>query len=323
MSAVPVFSQTTNKLQAEAQAAGRAGKLLAVFFTLPDCPGCLEMERNVFTDHGLKKRFSRKFRSVHLDIAQTGTITDPRGQVVSPADFARRLRVVATPSLAFFAANGQTLYRYTGTLDVAGVGKLGDFVTKAAYEERPFSPPPARSPQQALFADPPASHLPQHPTFTLQASAGQDYRLADSRGQAVALSLGYTSCPDVCPTTLAEMKAAVESLPAGQRKTVQLLFASLDPERDSLAILKQYANAFQPAGGRPILGLRGNAQQTARLIGQLQLVAEKRPSASMGYTLDHTAGIFLFDKTGRLVGLSPYGQPLEKLASDLLTLTKD
>ena len=104
---------------------------------------------------------------------------------------------------------------------------------------------------------------------------------------------------------------------------MQILFVTLDPERDNLALLTEYAEAFRPNGGRPILGLRGDAKQTADFIRQLQLVADKQPSASMGYTLDHTAGIFLFAPDGRLLGLSPYGQPLKDLAADLKTIAAD
>jgi protein SCO1/2 len=101
---------------------------------------------------------------------------------------------------------------------------------------------------------------------------------------------------------------------------VQVLFATLDPERDQLERLTSYVNAFRPSGGRPMLGLRGDAAQTAALVRQLHLVAEKWPAAAMGYTLDHTAGVFLFDRSGTLVGFSPYGQPLAKLARDFATL---
>lgn len=315
-----LFERAPTDLQAEARAAGAEGRQLAVFLTLPDCPGCLEMERTVHRDSLLEKRFKRRFRTVHLDISQPVPIVDPAGRSLTPADFAKRLRAVATPSFAFFDGKGATLYRYTGTLDVAGLRELGHFVASAAYEIKPFTPPPAQRPELALFAEPPAITLARQPDFTLAATDGRQRRVADFHGVAVALAVGYTQCPDVCPTTLAELQAAVESLPAGQRQQVQVLFATLDPERDSLAILKEYADAFRPKGGRPILGLRGNPAQTVELIRQLQLVADKQPSASMGYTLDHTAGVFLFDAQGRLLGLSPYGQPLEKLSRDLATL---
>jgi len=85
-------------------------------------------------------------------------------------------------------------------------------------------------------------------------------------------------------------------------------------------MLKEYVAAFAPAGGRPLIGLRGNAEVTARLISQLQLVAEKRPSGKAGYTLDHTAGVFLFDGGGRLRGVAPFGQSAADLRSDLAIL---
>ena len=146
---------------------------------------------------------------------------------------------------------------------------------------------------------------------------GQPRRLADFRGRVVILFFGYTSCPDVCPTTLAELKAAVEALPAAQRRQVQVLFVTLDPERDHAALLREYVAAFAPQGGRPFLGLWGGDSATADLIRELQLVAERQPSESMGYTLDHTAGVFLFDKAGvlRLTAQSERSQLANKRAA--------
>ncbi len=319
-----LFTRTSSDLQTEAQSAGREGKLLAVFLTLPDCPGCREMERSVHADPALEKAFGRKFRSVQVDISQGGALTDPGGKPTTPGQLAQRLRAVATPSYAFFDARGQVLYRHTGTLDPAGFRQLADFVVRGAYEHQPFAAPPRQAAGALnLNAAPPASTLPIRPSFALAATDGKTYRSADFRGVALALAVGYTQCPDVCPTTLVELKAAVEGLPPVLRQQVQILFVTLDPERDSLSLLAEYAEAFHPAGGRPILGLRGNPQQTIALIRQLQLVAEKQPSASMGYTLDHTAGVFLFAADGRLLGLSPYGQSLAQLTEDLRTIATD
>lgn len=318
-----LFSRSTADLQAEARAAGAEGKQLAIFLTLPDCPGCREMERDVHGVPEVKKLIAHKFRTVRLDISQTDRLIDPTGQPSTPATFAQRLRAVATPSYAFFDRNGQALYRYTGTLDQSGFRQLADYVTSARYEQRPFVTPPrhtARASALPLNAQPPAATLPLHPDFTLTATDGETHRLADFRGLGVALAVGYTQCPDVCPTTLAKLKVAVEALPTRLRARIQPLFATLDPERDGLALLKEYATAFSPEGGLPLLGLRGNPAETANLIRQLQLVADKQPSTSMGYTLDHTAGIFLFDASGHLLGLSPYGQPLKKLADDLAAI---
>ena len=326
MAQAALFERQTVDLQAEAHAAGTEGKQLAVFLTLPDCPGCLEMDRDVLRDPAVERLFSRQYRGVRLDLAQTGEITDPAGHKLTVADFANRLHVFATPSFVFFNPGGEVLFRYTGTLDAAGLKRLAAYVATGEYEKRPFTPPRLAAPQsqagvaKKLYADPPGATLPQRPAFELAGTDGQVHKMADFHGTGVALAVGYTQCPDVCPTTLAELKAAVEALPAALRQHIQILFATLDPERDAIPLLREYADAFRPKGGRPILGLRGNPEQTAALIRQLQLVAEKQPSASMGYTLDHTAGIFLFDATGRLLGLSPYGQPLNKLGSDLQSI---
>jgi protein SCO1/2 len=319
-----LFERSTFDLQAETLAAAKGKKLLAVFLTLPDCPGCLEMERTVFNEKSLNSAVDRKFRHIRLDITQQATLIDPGGKTTTPASFARSLRAIATPSFAFFDGRGQILYRYTGTLDAAGFRQLLGFVEREEYEQRPFTlkPTTAQAAAVKFFAEPPAATLPRQPAFRLAATDGKTRSPKDFHGKVIALAVGYTTCPDVCPTTLHEMKTAVELLPLTTRRQIQLLFATLDPERDSLEMLREYAAAFRPDGGLPILGLRGDAQQTASLIRTLQLVADKRPSDSMGYTLDHTAGVFLFDGKGRLLGLSPYGQPIEKLASDLSTATR-
>ncbi len=324
-----LFERSVDNLQREAEAAHAEGKQLAVVLTLPDCPGCLEMERTAYRDRRTEKLIEGRFRTVGLDLSRSAPIIDALGRATTAADLAKRFRAVATPSFVFFAGDGSFLYRYTGTLDQAGLRDLTDYVVRAKFEEFPFAPRdaahgnPAGRPNSALHASPPASNLPRYPEFVLTASDGRQRRLEDFRGQVVALSVGYTQCPDVCPTTLIELKAAVEGLPPTQRRQVQVLFATLDPDRDGLAMLKEYVAAFSPAGGRPVLGLRGDAVATARLISQLQLVAEQRPSRSAGYTVDHTAGVFLFDANGRLRGLAPFGQSVADLRRDLARLLAD
>ncbi|HJW03232.1 MAG TPA: SCO family protein, partial [Azospira sp.] len=317
-----LFGRETSDLQAEAQAAQAEGKKLAVAFTLPDCPGCREMERTVFQDPGVTARFSRQYRSVKVDLARSEPITDLQGQRAPAADLARRLGAYATPSFAFFDGRGEFLYRSTGTLSTADFQRLGQYVARAGYEQRPFAATAttAKTAAPRLQADLPGAALPRQPEFQLADTTGRVRRLADFRGQVVALAVGYSQCPDICPTTLAELKAAVEALPAARRDQVQVLFVTLDPERDSAALLKDYVAAFHPQGGRPFLGLWGGETATADFIRELQLVAERQPSASMGYTLDHSAGVYLFDQGGVLRGISPYGQPVRALAADLAQL---
>ena len=321
-----LFERTVDNLQREAEAAHAEGKQLAIVLTLPDCPGCMEMERTVYRDRRTEKLIGGRFRTVRLDLSRSAPIIDALGRATTAADLAKRLRAVATPSFIFFAADGSLLYRYTGTLDQTGLRDLADFVVRAKFVEAPFALPhatrgrAAARQDRALHASPPAGNLPLYPEFALLASDGRERRLADFRGQVVALSVGYTQCPDVCPTTLSELKAAVEGLSPTQRQRVQVLFATLDPDRDGLAMLKEYVAAFSPAKGRPVLGLHGSPQATAKLISQLQLVAERKPSGGAGYTMDHTAGVFLFDANGRLRGLAPYGQSVAALRRDLSRL---
>jgi len=313
-----LFERQVDNLQAEVAAAHGEGKQLAVLLTLPDCPGCLEMERRVYSDKATEKRIGRRFRTVRLDLSRSGPITDPTGRATNPAELAKRLRAVATPSFVFFDGDGSFRYRYTGTLDKAGLQNLADYVWRAKFEAFPFSP--GNEVSAGLHASRPPASLPHYPEFALGATDGRQRSLADFRERVVALAVGYTQCPDVCPTTLLELKTAVEALPTAQRRQVQILFATLDPEHDHLAMLKAYVAAFAPERGRPILGLRGDPPATARLVKQLQLVVEKQPSGSTSYSLDHTAGVFLFDATGRLRGISPFGQNVEHLRSDITRL---
>lgn len=149
-----LFERTSADLQKEVRAAGQDGKQLAIFLTLADCPNCLEMERTVHTNGALEQAFSRQFRSVRLDISDAAPLIAPSGKSSSAADLARSLHALATPSFAFFDQDGQVLYRYTGTLDVAGLRSLGRYVAKAEYEKRPFVPP-----RRAAGAKP-ARHTP-------------------------------------------------------------------------------------------------------------------------------------------------------------------
>lgn len=133
-----LFERSTANLKDEALAATRDGKLLAVLLTIPDCPGCIEMERRVHADPATTKALARQFRTARLDIASPAPIADGDGKTTSGPELARRLKAVATPSYAFFDGRGRLLYRYTGTLDAAQFRKLGRYVAHGDYEQRPF-----------------------------------------------------------------------------------------------------------------------------------------------------------------------------------------
>jgi protein SCO1/2 len=151
--------------------------------------------------------------------------------------------------------------------------------------------------------------------FALADHDGRARTLADFRGKVVAVFFGFTQCPDVCPTTLGDLAAVMKEL--GERSgEVQVLFVTLDPERDTPALLKQYVSAFHPA----FLGLHGDAEAIARTAGEFKVFYQKHPAASGGYSLDHTAGIYLFGREGRLRVFAPVGAQNAALLHDLRLL---
>lgn len=150
--------------------------------------------------------------------------------------------------------------------------------------------------------------------FHLREASGKSVSLNDYRGKVVALFFGYTHCPDVCPTTLADM-ARVMALLGEEAERVQVLFVTLDPERDSDELLAQYVPAFHPS----FRGLRGDAAATAEAARAFGIQYQKVPTSS-GYNLDHSAGTYLIGPRGRPVLLSPFAQRPEYLAQDIKLL---
>lgn len=151
--------------------------------------------------------------------------------------------------------------------------------------------------------------------FTLVDHTGKTRSLADFRGKVVVVFFGYTHCPDVCPTTLAELKMVKEQLgPDGER--VQVLFVTVDPERDTQDVLARYVPAFDPA----FIGLRGDAAATAKVAKDFKVFYQKvRGSRPDNYSVDHTAGSYVFDPDGRLRLFARQGNPAN-LASDIRLL---
>lgn len=145
---------------------------------------------------------------------------------------------------------------------------------------------------------------------------GKPRTLADFKGKVVAVFFGYTHCPDVCPTTLAEMKAVKEKLGKdGER--VQVLFVTVDPERDTAALLAQYVPAFDPS----FIGLYGDAEATARTAKEFKVYYKKVPgSSAANYSVDHTAALYLYDPSGRLRLFARHGQGADALAHDIRLL---
>lgn len=158
------------------------------------------------------------------------------------------------------------------------------------------------------------------------AGFGRDFRLADHngrtrtlndfRGKVVLLSFGYTHCPDVCPTTLAELAGLMERLGSDAQR-VQVLFVTLDPERDTPAQLARYVPFFHPG----FLGLRGDLAATTATAGEFRVAYQKQDIGSAaGYSVDHSTGIYAFDPAGRLRLFIDYNSPLEDVVHDVRLL---
>ena len=151
------------------------------------------------------------------------------------------------------------------------------------------------------------------PDFT-----GKVRTLADFKGSAVIVFFGFTHCPDVCPTTLAEMKS-VKQLLGEDGKRFQVLFVTVDPERDTPELLSNYVTAFDPT----FLGLRGDPKATAEVAKEFKVFYQKVPGATPDtYSVDHTAGSYIFDPQGRLRLFVRHGQSADKIAADIKVLLK-
>ncbi|MBY0576646.1 MAG: SCO family protein [Gallionellaceae bacterium] len=143
---------------------------------------------------------------------------------------------------------------------------------------------------------------------------GKPRALADFRGKAVVLFFGYTHCPDVCPTTLADL-AQVMKLLGNDAGKVQVLFITVDPERDKPEMLAKFVPSFHPS----FLALYGDEQATAQAAKSFYVGYQKRPTTS-GYNMDHTTGAFLIDPNGKVRLRAPHAQRADWLAEDIRLL---
>ncbi|WP_251369788.1 SCO family protein [Polynucleobacter sp. AP-Nino-20-G2] len=155
--------------------------------------------------------------------------------------------------------------------------------------------------------------------FSLLDPDGNVRTLADFKGKVVVMFFGYTQCPDICPTTLTEIQQAME-LMGPQADKVQVLFVTVDPQRDTAAILKQYVPAFDSR----FLGLRpADEAALERVTKDFKIYYKKVPGVAPGsYTMDHTAGSYAFDPEGHLRLYIKHAQGPETLAQDLKELLK-
>ena len=148
--------------------------------------------------------------------------------------------------------------------------------------------------------------------FALRDPAGKVRKLDEFRGRLVLLYFGYTHCPDVCPTDLVAIASALNEL-GPQAAEIQPVFITLDPARDTPAVLREYAAAFHPR----FVALRGGDAETKRIATSYKVFYEKVPDGNGGYAIDHAALTFLLDRQGQYVGFFPPGTRPERMATML------
>ena len=158
-----------------------------------------------------------------------------------------------------------------------------------------------------------AEPYPVAPEIQLIRAGGTNFRLSEMRGKIVALFFGYTSCPDVCPTTMAELKQALDKV-GPQADQVQVLFVTVDPQRDTPEKVQEYVNHFNS----DFIGLSGPEPDLAKVwseYGVFRQIVDGTSAA--GYIVDHTARVTLIDQQGNLRVSFPFDTPVEDVVHDL------
>lgn len=153
-------------------------------------------------------------------------------------------------------------------------------------------------------------------SLQLKDHTGKVRSLGDFKGKVIALFFGYTNCPDVCPTTMSDLRQTMKLL-GEQANDVQVLFVTLDPARDTQEVLAQFVSAFDSR----FIGLRGTEEEIAATAAVFKIFSNKvKSEGASGYTIDHSAGMYVFDKTGKIRLYVEYGERPTDLANDLKTL---
>jgi protein SCO1/2 len=153
-------------------------------------------------------------------------------------------------------------------------------------------------------------------TLALPDVDGKERSLADFKGKVTVVFFGYTQCPDVCPTTMADLAQAKKALgPDGDR--LQAIFVTIDPERDTPQVLKSYMASFDPT----FVALRGSLDQTQAAAKEFKVFYGKVPGRAEGsYTMDHTAGAFILDANGKPRLFERYGGGADPFTADIKAL---
>jgi protein SCO1/2 len=165
----------------------------------------------------------------------------------------------------------------------------------------------------ALSASIQAAHG-RAPDFTLTAASGSPFRLEQQRGRAVALVFGYTHCPDVCPTTLAALARAKRKL--GERaNSLEVVFITVDPQRDTPAVLRRYVRLFDPS----FIGLRGTTAELDAVYAAYHIFEQVLPrrAGGAGYDVAHSSAVTLIGPDGRITGTGEWDDSPDRLAAEL------
>jgi protein SCO1/2 len=160
---------------------------------------------------------------------------------------------------------------------------------------------------------------PVAPDFSLIRASGDIYRLSEQNGKVILLYFGYASCPDVCPTTMAEIKQALDRLSPQNLENVQVVFVTVDPKRDTPERIQEYVNHFNPA----FIGLSGSEDALAKVWNDYGIFHLEVPGASAaGYTVDHTSRVTLIDQDGNMRVSYGFDTPVDDIVHDLQFMLK-
>lgn len=170
--------------------------------------------------------------------------------------------------------------------------------------------------QQATFNNVDITGAQYARDFALTDHTGAKRTLADYRGKVTVVFFGFTQCPDVCPTTMADMAQVKQKLGSAGDK-LQVIFITVDPERDTQQLLAQYVPNFDPS----FVGLHGTPEDIQRTAREFKVFYQKvTGKTATSYTMDHTAGSYVFDKEGRVRLFLKHGQGVDPIVSDLQRL---